>query len=373
MNNGIPTITARERPWYPALDGIRGIAILGVLVFHNFSVLPFSGLGRFGVDLFFVLSGFLITDILLGSRQCKHALFHFYLRRATRIFPLYYAVVFLFFLFAGSIHAFRDQYSFYGKHALYVWLQGQNFLTFAYHSDSGISYLMSHFWSLSLEEQFYLIWPFLILYTSSLKRITLILYIILFTGIALRIAVWFLTEDHITYAIFNSVFRLDGFIIGGLIACWKKTGADAMKKLLKLFLFLVICEMILYMLSQRSLDSIPHFIAAGYAVLAAGFGIGVCSSTVREKTRATAWLQNGILRWLGSYSYGIYVYHWPLLIMFRLLLPHRLISWGLVPDTANLITGCIALGLTLPLSYLSYHCFEKWFLRAGRKFSIGAV
>ncbi|MEI9808490.1 MAG: acyltransferase [Bacteroidota bacterium] len=87
-----------NRSYYPALDGLRGIAIILVLCCHNFNFLPHFELGWIGVDLFFVLSGFLITDILLRTKETKNFLQNFYIRRILRIFPLYYGALLLFFL-----------------------------------------------------------------------------------------------------------------------------------------------------------------------------------------------------------------------------------------------------------------------------------
>jgi len=96
------------RSYYPALDGLRGFAILGVLLQHNFSFLPVPKFGWVGVDLFFVLSGFLITDILLKTKEQKNFLSNFYTRRVLRIFPLYYGSLILFFSLAPLISQFKD-------------------------------------------------------------------------------------------------------------------------------------------------------------------------------------------------------------------------------------------------------------------------
>src|SRR5512144_2577839 len=97
--------TTSTRSYYPALDGLRGIAIILVICCHNFDFIPYLRFGWIGVDLFFVLSGFLITDILLQTRDDKNYLQNFYLRRILRIFPLYYGVLLLFFALAPALQA----------------------------------------------------------------------------------------------------------------------------------------------------------------------------------------------------------------------------------------------------------------------------
>src|SRR6476646_2808690 len=120
------------RSYYPALDGLRGFAILGVLLQHNFSFLPVPKFGWVGVDLFFVLSGFLITDILLRTKENKNFLQNFYIRRILRIFPLYYGVLLLFFLIAPAFQHLHLQYNYYHKSQSMSWLHLQNWIYIIY-------------------------------------------------------------------------------------------------------------------------------------------------------------------------------------------------------------------------------------------------
>ena len=115
-----------HRSYYPALDGLRGIAILLVICCHNFDFLPYFKFGWIGVDLFFVLSGFLITDILLKTRDTKHFLRNFYIRRILKIFPLYYGVVLLFFVIAPALQKLHVQTTYYQINQPMLWLHLQN-------------------------------------------------------------------------------------------------------------------------------------------------------------------------------------------------------------------------------------------------------
>src|SRR6185369_5004870 len=132
---------------------------LAVLFRHNFDFLPLTKFGWVGVDLFFVLSGFLITDILLKTKEQKNYLVNFFIRRVLRIFPLYYGAIILFFVLAASAQQLRDQYQFYFSNQGMVWFHMQNWL-YITKSEPTRYGMFIHFWSLSLEEQFYLIWPF---------------------------------------------------------------------------------------------------------------------------------------------------------------------------------------------------------------------
>ena len=147
----------------PAVDGLRGIAILSVMIFHFRSFggslgtalweklyANLADLGTVGVDLFFVISGFLITGILFDSRSRPSYYSTFFVRRTLRIFPIYYASLILFLLFAPPAFASNWQ--------IFAWLYGLNWPIGLF----GFSFappLLQHFWTLSVEEQFYLAWP----------------------------------------------------------------------------------------------------------------------------------------------------------------------------------------------------------------------
>jgi peptidoglycan/LPS O-acetylase OafA/YrhL len=152
----------KSNPHMPQLDGLRALAVLAVLAFHwipGIGTLFGASLGELGVDLFFVLSGFLITGILLDARAVNpgenlHVLRQFYLRRFLRIFPLYYATFVLLALL--DIPPFRDAF---GWHLLYL----QNFYQWVH----GRGMWGSHLWTLAVEEQFYLLWPFIVLFAPK--------------------------------------------------------------------------------------------------------------------------------------------------------------------------------------------------------------
>ncbi len=163
----------------PALDGLRGIAVMMVMVHHLFltKVYPVPERvemlvhsGWMGVDLFFVLSGFLITGILLDAKHGPHRFINFYMRRVLRIFPLYYGVLAFFLIFlpllsvmlGGGPSFLRSMVAELDPirvHQWRLWLYLQNF--------GGSWKLFNHFWSLAVEEHFYLFWPAVIFFTSE--------------------------------------------------------------------------------------------------------------------------------------------------------------------------------------------------------------
>src|SRR5438045_2849128 len=167
----------RQSAYVPELDGVRGLAILGVMALHFVGTIAptnvleralakAAGYGVWGVDLFFVLSGFLITGILYDSKASSRYLRDFYMRRALRIFPLYYGVLFVLFVLIPRDMLSRVDPQLGAARDLQVWVWP--YLTNVYLGAGqtwSIPYI-SHFWSLAIEEHFYLVWPFVILLLS---------------------------------------------------------------------------------------------------------------------------------------------------------------------------------------------------------------
>ncbi|HVG42973.1 MAG TPA: acyltransferase [Chitinophagaceae bacterium] len=157
---------ARPKVYYPALDGLRGLAILLVVVYHNFGFINYFFFGWLGVDLFFVLSGFLITDILLKTREQPNFIRHFYTRRLLRIFPLYYLALILFLLLIPAANPTLLNVEYYRDNSTWLLLYLQNWL---YIFNPTNQSALFHFWSLAVEEQYYLLWPFAVLLVKRAK------------------------------------------------------------------------------------------------------------------------------------------------------------------------------------------------------------
>ena len=212
---------------YDFIDGLRGIAVLAVIWFHAsvffFEVLggDTSGydtyyrltlLGQTGVDLFFVISGFLITGILIDTADHEHKFKKFYIRRALRIFPIYYGFLLFFTLILVSQSYWSDVFSW--KHvSFYIYMQNWSFQS---HQD--IFALLNHTWSLAVEEQFYLVWPclFWFLYKRSFKSTVVFCCIIIASSIFLRLC--FSGFGYHKFSYTATFCRLDGLIIGALIS-----------------------------------------------------------------------------------------------------------------------------------------------------------
>ena len=203
------------RPYMPQLDGVRALAVLMVFVSHW---IPWSYQGgfpwnNFGVDLFFVLSGFLITDILLQGRRSVEegeqgillTLRQFYVRRILRIFPLYYAFLLAYALTAPSL-----------VNELTPWLWTYTLNLFRVLIDNNWEGPISHLWSLSVEEQFYLVWPWIILLTPRRLLVpVLILSVVVGPTTKMILEMYDVSERAIR---FFTLSRLDTLALGGLLA-----------------------------------------------------------------------------------------------------------------------------------------------------------
>ena len=197
-----------------SLDGIRGFAILLVVLRHSLGDLDIWISSIFekswmGVDLFFVLSGFLITGILIDSKHKKKYFWNFYVKRALRILPIYILVLSVFSLLSifGSTQIFRAFYSY----QIYFWTYIQNFVMILESWPRSLNYL-DHFWSLAIEEQFYLIWPFCVFYCSK-KQISILAVFLIVGSFILRI---YTENSNLNYMF--TLTRMDSILIGSLVA-----------------------------------------------------------------------------------------------------------------------------------------------------------
>jgi peptidoglycan/LPS O-acetylase OafA/YrhL len=294
----------------PALDGVRGLAILSVLMSHFVPVLAeafgtswarqlvgYAGPGAWGVDLFFVLSGFLITGILLDTRESPDYWRSFYGRRALRIFPLYY--VFLIGLYLTNPPT---------GEAWKFWFHLSN-----WRSDLGISsnVLTWHFWSLAIEEQFYFVWPMVvaILPARGLGPVCLMMVSgsVTFRGIA----AWSGAEVETLHRM--TPFALDGLAIGSYLAWvvrYRPMRADRLVRL-SLPAFLV-SVMAISALGRMNL-SFAAVMVVGRVLVSLGGGALVLLAVggPAQAHRILAWRP---LRVVGQYCYGLYLLH-PIIVV----------------------------------------------------------
>jgi len=297
-----------EKEHMPALDGLRGLAVLLVVVAHVFPVSQlfayYKGpaillsIGSTGVDLFFVLSGFLITGILCESKGSQHYFKSFYVRRVLRIFPLYYALLAVF--IGGTFVPALENLWGPGNRWPY-WIYLSNF--YPEFAVAPHSFLLVC-WSLAIEEQYYLVWPWVV---RSLQIRGLILAAaILFVGSwVLRIILYGPNSDHLYHFTFT---HLDGIALGSLIRLLHINGHGLLfaRRVFPYLLMTVICFWLYAGLDVTSIDRVfyaPAMVQFGWGLTTLMYG-----ALLIVALNGRAFEIPFLMRW-GKYSYAIYLTH----------------------------------------------------------------
>jgi peptidoglycan/LPS O-acetylase OafA/YrhL len=306
----------------PALDGLRGIAILLVLLVHlSWAPMVLAGLpGEFlltftlsgwtGVWLFFVLSGFLITGILLDSKEADNYFSSFYMRRALRILPLSYAALLVGFILCPLLGELGVPFlpRKFSSAQLWYWLYAGNW---AWLRGQMVGYF-EHFWSLAVEEQFYLVWPWVVLMTSrrTLGKICIVLALV---APILRVLFHIQGLDPQGYSTTSS---LDALCLGALAALIvrNENWVRLLIPRLNYFIYPGLVTFCLLGVANRSFSGYgwEFFIGAlPLAVFFAGLLLRVVATTGSRST-LQRFLQARWLRSCGKYSYAMYVLHYPM-------------------------------------------------------------
>ena len=354
-----------HKPHYPALDGIRGIAILLVIVYHNFGFIDVFFFGWLGVDLFFVLSGFLITDILLRKQREQGFLKKFFIRRALRILPLYYLVLFVFLILLPFLEKNFLDLDYYISNQLWFWTYLQNWLLIFHPPEHAIS--LTHLWSLAVEEQYYLIWPFCILLIKKPQRLFFLLFIILLLVIFIRLIVWIYKIESLAYFNFYTFSRIDGICIGSMLALARKFAPSQTTKSFTAIIFLLASlNFIFYFINKQYDFSFPFLAIVGYTTFATVFGLLLNEIIVSKDSLIRVCFENKVLRFFGTISYGLYIIHWPTYIVLKTHAAGLFQSYFF--HSANFMISMSATVISIIISYLSFHFYEKPFLKMKEKF-----
>ena len=377
---------ARNRePWLGhlvPLDGLRGLAILLVLLLHfttDMTLPPDSiasgvrsafQVGWIGVDLFFVLSGFLITGILVDNKSSEGYFRVFYARRALRILPVYFLAVFAaFHVLPRVLHDFdtggvRTEAAF--------WLFVTNFVELPYQ----LARTVGHFWSLAIEEQFYLMWPLVVFLTSRrhARRIALLTVVLspILRYLALRAGVSGSSVYHFT------PFRLDGLATGAFIALSVRDPAaravlDRLSKLSGSIALAVAALLYGPFPLPEPLSTQLDF-SVGFSALCIGFGALLTRVVLSEpRSRLARVLSFRGLVTLGTYSYAMYLVHVPLLrVVSKIAVPPQWPGSERFPTLWVLGYTAMLGVLTLVAAMASWHLCEKHFLALKRYFAYDA-
>lgn len=376
---GLPLRSESGEARIPALDGVRGVAVLMVMFLHLlpdafWPVQPWlkralqAGLGS-GVDLFFVLSGFLITGILLETQNSPHYFRNFYTRRILRIFPLYYGALALVFGMLPALGALGGA-SFEAVRALSPWHWGylSNVAWFLHpESLSAPQVELRHFWSLSVEEHFYLLWPLLVGFATP--RGVRQLCVALFAGsLALRTG-WTLRAHDVSLIAFLTPCRLDTLAAGAFLGAltretdWRRHLPTA--KTVGAAAALLLVFLVMAMPFRSATRSLSISLAA--VLMACAIFILLARPSASASNRL---LCSPLLTFFGRYSYGLYLIHGLLAPLLARLLPEGpwFAALGGSAVAGGLALAVVKIALITPLAMLSWHFYEKPFLNLKRFF-----
>ena len=402
-----PAQPAAKRRHIPGLDGVRGIAVVAVLLYHFWPHL-FPG-GFMGVDMFFVLSGYLITFLLVREyrKTGRISLKQFWLRRARRILPAALVVIAictaLVSLFRGDI-AVKIGYHAWTS-ALFISNWGQIAESGSYFSDNGLN-IFTHYWSLSIEEQFYLVWPLLVMgilalglrsrtvnrlvkrpasnkakepADSKASQLTLLLYATIAIGAVSFIAMLVLynPDEDPTRVYFGTDTHAFGLAVGAAIAfvvsrgsalatprrspATKVTGPlSRLNPSLEAAAWIGFATLLAMLLTVHDTSSFTYRGGLLIASLLTGWLVML---SVRGEGLLVRVLSHPSLAWFGDRSFSLYLWHWPLLLMSRQFFTQTLDMHG--DFATHVLVPFTALATTMVGTYVTYHYVENPFRKKG--------
>jgi peptidoglycan/LPS O-acetylase OafA/YrhL len=330
----------------PALNGLRGVAVSLVMVAHLAPTTLISA-GAVGVLMFFTLSGFLITTLLIEEREASGRidLPQFYKRRALRLLPA--LIVLLTVLLA--LDAVVGSQAGYGRPALFTLFYVGNWAII-----QGVDFHhINHTWSLSIEEHFYLLWPLTMVLVLRYRDKHALLWVAIAGAAASwawRVVQWS-SEASFPRIIYGTDTRLDGLLIGCLLAI---VGYQRIRRIPSLLILAAVAAVVSPMLVRTNAF---HFVV-GYAAVGLGTAVVIAACLVGQRIGPV--LETRPLVWIGAISYGLYLWHLPVYgAVFKF--------GGAFPYPVQAV---IAVGLSLAAAALSYRLVEKRFLRLKRRASV---
>ena len=323
MSEPIGPKTRSERPsYYPALDGVRAVLLVWVLLRHfnhfwtpeNFAerlYLVIPNLAVPALDVFFAMSGFLITGILLDTKARPRYFQNFYARRVLRILPPYYAFLTIWFLVLPQVPLFRDMATPFREQAWY-WFHALNFRLVIVGEQLQDPQLY-HLWSLAFEEQFYLLWPAVVFALSSpaLLRLCGVAFV---AALAWRIGVVVTGTEHVVGFVLLPA-RLDSLAAGAALALLVRQPGwfDWLVPRARIVLAASFATILGLIAARRSfLPNDPVILSVGLTV-AAIFSVSAVASVLRLERRSLAgmFLLHPVTMRVGGWTYAAYIWHWP--------------------------------------------------------------
>lgn len=386
-----------NRAFYPGLDGLRAIAFLMVFCFHYLHI----AWGWAGVNIFFALSGFLITGILFDTRDSPHRARNFYVRRTLRIFPLYYGIFAVLLLLYPLVHwqwtwLWVLWPAYLGNFAgwIHPYLEGDplqrlaDFQLFAARPTFYTPVYLGHFWTLCVEEQFYLIWPWIVFWVRDRRKLLWICAASIPICLLARILAehllpaWLLQHEVLSHA---TPFSMDNLLLGGFLALLLRGpyATDLLRRARIASLIAFTAVLLWFVFTPAH-----HFRAHPYPYPASLHTWSFSVIAILSGLLILLALQPGTwvyrvfnlapLRWMGRISYGAYVFHDIFHMLYvslvdrfcaYLVLHHEPLS-SVLWAHRDRVVAVVALAATFLLAWLSFRFYESLFLNLKERWTI---
>ncbi|MCB9909285.1 MAG: acyltransferase [Planctomycetes bacterium] len=378
------TAAPTQHVHYPVLDGLRGVAIALVMFQHFFQRTPkgtafvddvvfgLAGRSWMGVDVFFVLSGFLITGILWDSKGHAGYFRKFYARRILRIFPAYYLVLFLAYvvlprLGSPPVDAYlRDSLPDQAWHWTYL-----SNLKIALRGAWYEHHIPNVFWSLAIEEQFYMVWP-LVVWGLAKRSLMTLCTVLFFVALGLRVYLAIDPDVNWIQSFVLTPSRMDGLVLGAFLALLFRMPQGQAPKvrwqigLVGVLATALVGAMTLY--TPEGWREQPLFALRFTGIALASGAVLWLALTGQPGSIWVRIFSQRWLRFLGKYSYALYLWHGPADALVRhSFQPTALVGGSRLP--AQLAFVLAAFGVALLAALASWHLVEKHCLRLKRRFA----
>ena len=322
------------------------------------------------MDLFFVLSGFLITDILLKTVNQPGYFKNFYAKRVLRIFPLYYLSLIVFLLILPRLKGFPLDLSFYVEHQWWFWTYLQNWFLIFYDVGNTTT-AIQHYWSLAVEEQFYLAWPLVIFLIRKPKLLLAIAGFLLIAVICIRVYMWSRQIQDLNYFGLYTYTRIDGICIGSMLAILQFIRSTFINRYFTLLILLLAAlNFVFYFVNKEYNFTFPYFAIVGYTTFAMLFAI-IVHEVIQGKNRFLNLVLNiRPLRFFGKISYGLYIFHWPVyLILYGWVDDNIPSTLKLSENNRAILVSILLTIIGLLISIVSFYTLERYFLKKKKAFN----
>lgn len=340
--------------YYKELDGVRGLAALMVMIFHfapdsNIYYLhllkKIAVFGQTGVTLFFVLSGFLITRILLRARSKEGYFKNFYMKRLLRIFPLYYFFLIIYYFVVPSL--FHQPAAPFSK-TWYYWFYLQNFADTFNWPNLG----PQHYWSLAVEEHFYFFWPLIVYYLSE-KNIHRLVYWII--GLAFVCRIILILNGYGTF--YFTFTTMDCLAMGALLAISEQHGSGSYKHWRVLAIISIGLLLPMWFIFNGAGNTLIQIVKLPTIAL---FYTSIIGCLITRRSVLNRFFDLRFLQFTGKISYGLYVFH-PLCF--------TLIDHFINPNNL-FINAALSFFVSYAVAFISFYGFENHFIKLKRYFEI---